>query len=116
MAQSIEGRTYLGQGARFRLARPTPLMVLAHKFTRLGHGAKAKLDQTMLLFKPATLLKWHQDLVRRKWTFKQQPFIPRRQSDPDLVDVVLRLAVWHTRTKPGAIVGCVANCSNLATR
>lgn len=31
-------------------------------------------------------------MVRRKWTFNQQPFIPRRKSDPALVAVFLRRA------------------------
>src|SRR5690242_7849570 len=65
------------------------LAVLAHNLICFSHDAKAKLDQTMLLFKPATVLKWHRDLVRRKWTFKQQPWIPRHKSDPALVEVLL---------------------------
>src|SRR5947209_2543503 len=60
------------------------LAVLAHKLTRISDGAKAKLDQTVLVFKPDTVLKWHRELVRRKWTFKRQPFLPRRTSDPEL--------------------------------
>ena len=68
------------------------LAVLAHKLTRISDGAKAKLDQTVLVFKPDTVLKWHRELVRRKWTFRRQPFLPRRKSDPELVDVLLRLA------------------------
>jgi putative transposase len=68
------------------------LAVLAHKLVHLRQGAKGKLDQVVLLFQPATLLKWHRDLVRCQWTFKQQPFIPRHQSDPEAVDLLLRLA------------------------
>jgi transposase InsO family protein len=68
------------------------LAVLTAKLTALGQGAKAKLDQVLFLFKPATVLKWHHDLVGRKWSFKQQPFVPRRHSDPKLVDLLLRLA------------------------
>ena len=31
-----------------------------------------RLNEVMLLFKPDTVLKWHRELVRRKWTFQQR--------------------------------------------
>ncbi|MGI8933068.1 MAG: hypothetical protein ACR2FS_03250, partial [Phormidesmis sp.] len=58
----------------------------------LGQRAKVKLDGVLLLFKPATVLGWHRELVRRKWTFKQQPFVARHKSDPELVELLLQLA------------------------
>ena len=30
-----------------------------------------RLTEVMLLFKPETVLKWHRELVRRKWTFQR---------------------------------------------
>jgi hypothetical protein len=42
------------------------LTVLAQKLVHVDQGAKAQLNQTMLLFKPDTVLKWHRQLVRRK--------------------------------------------------
>ncbi len=68
------------------------LAVLVTKLTRSGRDAKAKLDRVLLLFKPDTVLKWHRDLVRRKWTFKQKRSLPRRATNLDLVDLLLRLA------------------------
>jgi hypothetical protein len=52
------------------------LAVLAARFTGLGHGAQTKLNQ-VLLFKPGTVLKWHRELVRRKWTFDDRPTLGR---------------------------------------
>src|SRR6476646_10406706 len=49
------------------------LAVLAAKFTGLGRGAKSHLNQVLLLFKPDTVLRWQRELVRRKWTFANQP-------------------------------------------
>jgi putative transposase len=68
------------------------LAVLVAKLTGPAHGAKEKLDGVVLLFKPDTVLRWHRDLVRRKWTFKRQRLLPRRATDPQLVDLLLRLA------------------------
>jgi len=50
------------------------------------------------LVTPATLMRWHRDLVARSWTY------PRRRSAPnaldgDVVELVLRLA---GRTRAGA--------------
>jgi hypothetical protein len=55
-----------------RLTRPEKLMlvILLTRLQRQTHSWYDRLHQTLLLFKPDTLLKWHQDLVRRKWTFK----------------------------------------------
>jgi putative transposase len=49
------------------------LAVLAARFTGLGRGAKSQLNQVLPLFKPDTVLKWHRELVRRKWTFSSRP-------------------------------------------
>src|SRR5689334_19106630 len=43
------------------------LAVLSDKLSRLAQSAKVKLDEVLFLFKPATVLGWHRELVRRKW-------------------------------------------------
>jgi transposase InsO family protein len=68
------------------------LAVLTTKLTALGQDTNAKLDEVLLLVKPGTVLKWPRELVRRKWTFRQPPFIARRKSNPELVALLLRLA------------------------
>src|SRR5258707_5742144 len=32
---------------------------------------RGRLNAVMLLFKPETALKWHRELIRTKWTFRQ---------------------------------------------
>jgi cytochrome c-type biogenesis protein CcmH/NrfG len=49
-----------------------PLAVLAHRLKQSSQQAKEKLEATALLFRPATLIKWHRAAVRRKWTYKQK--------------------------------------------
>src|SRR4029079_13611843 len=47
------------------------LSVLAVRFKRFTDGTGKRLDEALLLFKPGTVLRWHQQLVRRKWTFRR---------------------------------------------
>ncbi len=51
-----------------------------------------------LLPSPETLLRWHRELVRRKWAaFSRRPPRPRPSGDSDLQDLVLRLAAENPR-------------------
>src|ERR671932_1384659 len=56
------------QPAPPRLARweKLPLAVLAAKLAGAVAGGKARLRRSMLVVSPATVLRWHRDLVRRK--------------------------------------------------
>jgi len=68
------------------------LAIIAAKLCTVQHMGRDRLNQVSLLFKPDTALRWHRELVRRKWTFNRQPFLPRRATDPELVKLLLRLA------------------------
>jgi hypothetical protein len=50
-----------------------------------------------LLVSPQTLLRWHRELVRRKWTFARRRSPGRPPIDPGLRDAVLRLAGENPR-------------------
>ncbi len=41
---------------------------------------------------PATLLRWHRELVRRKWTYGRQGRSGRPPIDPEVRELILRLA------------------------
>jgi putative transposase len=58
-----------------------------------------QLRQFLLLFQPETLLRWHRDLVRKKWTFQRKVDHAggRPITDPELEALVLRLARENTR-------------------
>ncbi len=53
-----------------RLARSEKLTlaVLAGKLTSVTNCARTRLSQILVLCKPDTVLKWHRELVRHKWT------------------------------------------------
>jgi putative transposase len=49
----------------------------------------------VFLVTPGTLLRWHRELVARRWTYPSTSH--RRGLDPDVVEVVLRLARENPR-------------------
>ena len=68
-------------------------MTLVEQLRHAAKLQKAHLEHLVLIFKPETLLRWHREFVRRKWTFVNIPKSPGRPStDPHLVQVILRLA------------------------
>lgn len=68
------------------------LVVLAAKLMAVSSSARTRLDQVVLLFKPATLLTWHRELVRRKWTFTCRRTSGRPPITAELKTLILRLA------------------------
>jgi putative transposase len=70
--------------------RPADRAFIAALARLLPHGRRHGLVVT-----PATLLRWHRELVRRRWTYPQRSRRP--PTDPALRELVLRLA----RENPG---------------
>jgi transposase InsO family protein len=64
----------------------------------------------VFLVTPSTLLRWHRELIRRRWTY---PSPRRRGLDPAMVDLVLRLARENPRWGYLRIVG---ECRKLGVR
>ena len=46
-----------------------PLAHFAAKLVEEAQHSRTRLSQSLLLFKPETVLRWHRELVRHKWTF-----------------------------------------------
>lgn len=67
------------------------LVVLATKFkTATGRTIQA-MGEMIRIVKPATLFRWHNQLVQRKWTYSHHN-AGRPQTDKQIEQLVLRLA------------------------
>jgi hypothetical protein len=73
------------------------LAVLAAALARLTTGPRRQLDQYLLLFKPDTILKWHRELVRRKWTYRRTHRGGRPTIQAEAEGLILRLARENPR-------------------
>jgi putative transposase len=69
-----------------------PLAILAMRLKDKARNASEVLAASVRLFKPDTLITWHQAIVKRKWTFnaKRKPGRPRIAKE--LENLILRLA------------------------
>ncbi len=66
----------------------------------------------IFLVNPSTLVRWHRELVRRRWTYPTMGR-NRRTLDPEVVDLVLRLARENPRWGYVRVVG---ECRKLGVR
>ncbi len=90
--------------------------VLRHQLAVLRRGVKrprlTRLDRVLLtaasrlmprgrwssfLVTPQTLLRWHRELVRRKWTYRRKKVAGRPPVDPELRDLVIRMGRENPR-------------------
>ncbi|HEY7127863.1 MAG TPA: hypothetical protein VH540_28290 [Ktedonobacterales bacterium] len=69
-----------------------PLTLLATKLVRGATNSRTRLSQSLLLFTPETVLRWHRELVRHKWTFRHQPVAGRPRIAAELEALIVRLA------------------------
>ena len=60
---------------------------------KTGHPVREHLRNALLLFQPDTLLRWHRDLVRKKWTYASaRNRGGRPRTDAEVEALILRLA------------------------
>jgi putative transposase len=69
------------------------LLTLVDRLCGLGKAGKVRLEQLILIFNPETLLRWHQALIKQKWTFNNTPKTAGRPAiEPEMVQLILRMA------------------------
>jgi len=68
------------------------LVVIAYKLKAKSGRTIKQLSELICIVKPATVFKWHQELVRRKWTYNQQCHGGRPPANQEIEQLVVRLA------------------------
>jgi putative transposase len=69
-----------------------PLVAFVGRLKHKASHARQALEGSVRLFKPATVIGWHRELVRRKWIFKQRSQPGRPSIDAELEQWILRVA------------------------
>lgn len=109
------------------LSKDVEILVLRHQLKVLrrqaGRPRLRRLDRVVLaaasrvlprpawssfMLSPQTLLRWHRELVRRKWTYRRKHRVGRPPLDPAACELILRLARENRRW------GCVRIQGELA--
>jgi len=109
-------RRVLGTGRRPQDERDIELLVLRHQVKILLRHVKRpalhRLDRVLLaaasramqrnlwssfLVGPETLLRWHRELVARKWTYKRRSRPGRPPVDTEVRDLIVRLGRENPR-------------------
>ena len=81
------------------------LAVLTTELARLTAGPRSTLAQYVMLFKPDTVLKWHRELIRRKWTCRRTGGGGRPAIAAEVEQLILRLARENPRWGYGRLQG-----------
>ena len=88
-------------GKRPRLTRPEKLTLI---LTCLRMKSQQLLN-ALLVVKPATLVGWHREIVRRHWTFEQKRRPGRPRVDSEVEELVVRIARENLRWGHTKIAG-----------
>jgi putative transposase len=91
------------------------LAVLVARLRRVGAGSRGRLSRAVMLVQPETVLKWHRELVRRKWTYRKRAG-GRPPLAAELETLLLRLAAENPRWGYGRLQGELAKLGHALGR
>lgn len=95
----------LDKPLRVSRAEKLPLVVLSTKLKSTTNRTTRQLRDTIRIFQPETVFKWHRELVRRKWTYRRKNRGGRPRTDKELERLVVRLASENSGWGNGRIEG-----------
>ena len=81
------------------------LSVLADRLKHLSERSASKLSDMIPIFQPETILRWHREIVRKKWAYRHKKKGGRPLIEQELESLILRLAKENPRWGYGKIEG-----------
>lgn len=90
---------------RLTRAGKLTLAVLATRLKQTTNWTARELHGIIRIFQPETVLRWHRELVRRKWTFKRKHKSGRPKLGKEIERLIVRLARENPRWGYGKIEG-----------
>jgi putative transposase len=92
------------------------LAALTAQLARLTNRPRTQLAQVLLVVQPETVLTWHRELVRRKWTSRRHAARGRPRIAAELEALLLRLAAENPRWGYGRLQGELAKLGHALGR
>jgi putative transposase len=80
-----------------RKTGPLKLRAIDRVLLALASRSIPRERWSCFLVTPATLLRWHRELVRKKWTYGKKGLPGRPPIDPEVRDLILRIAKENPR-------------------
>ena len=81
------------------------LAVLVNRMKSVANRSSNELRSSLRLFSPRTVFRWHNELVKHKWTYNQHNKGGRPKLGQEIQDLVVRLAKENPRWGYGKIEG-----------
>ena len=81
------------------------LAVLTARLKTVANRPASQLRGVIRIFQPETVLRWHREMVRRKWPFKRKAKGGRPRISQELEALIVRLARENGRWGYGKIEG-----------
>ena len=81
------------------------LSVLVNRLKSTTNRSANELRSSLRLFSPRTVFRWHNELVKRKWTYKHQNKGGRPPTSEEAQDLIAQLAKENPRWGYGKIEG-----------
>ncbi len=81
------------------------LSILTKRLKNISNRSTTQLQSVIRILKPSTVLRWHRQLVRLKWTYKAHNKGGRPPIDKELENMIIRLAKENPSWGYGKIEG-----------
>jgi hypothetical protein len=102
---AVMTRLHNKQPVRPNLAEKLSLVMLTNKLKQSAKCSTNQLGDVIRIVKPETVLRWHRELVRKKWTYQRKNPGGRPRTDKDKENLIVQLAKENLRWGYGKIEG-----------